>query len=111
MKKILIFFAVYILLSVSSFGESYYFKGCKITENINADYLINFEKNIINAKIVAENGKFQKFEDKILLVTDKKIYSEIIQNQKTKSNYLQYVLDSNSPFSFSKIPSASPSIT
>ena len=78
MKKILIFFAVYILLSVSSFGESYYFKGCKITENINADYLINFEKNIINAKIVAENGKFQKFEDKILLVTDKKIYSEII---------------------------------
>ncbi len=96
MKKIFIFFAVYILLSVSSFGEAYYFKGCKLAENINADYLINFEKNIINAKIVAENGKFQKFKDKILLVTDKKIYSEIIQNQKIKSNYLQYVLDSNS---------------
>lgn len=96
MKKILIFFTINLLISVSSLAESYYFKGCKITETINADYLINFEKNIIKAKIKSEDGKFQKFDDKILLITDKKIYSEIIQNKKIKTDYLQYVLDSSS---------------
>jgi hypothetical protein len=94
MKKIFIFFTLNILFIGNSLAESYYFKTCGITETVIANYSINFEKNIIEAKFETQDGKSQNFKDKILLITDDKIYSEIIQNKKIKTDYLQYVLDS-----------------
>ena len=38
------------LLSDSSFAESYYFKECKLSNAISADYVINIDKNVIQVK-------------------------------------------------------------
>ena len=94
MKKFFIFVALNILFINNSFAENYYFKTCGITEAIIANYSINFEEDVIDAKFLTSDGKSQKFKDKILLITDGKIYSEIIKNKKDETSYLQYVLDS-----------------
>ena len=77
MKKTFIFFALNILFISNVFAENFYFKACGITETIIANYSINFEEDVIDAKFVTSDGKSQKFKDNILLVTDNKIYSEI----------------------------------
>ena len=69
MKKFFIFVALNILFINNSFAENYYFKTCGITEAIIANYSINFEEDVIDAKFLTSDGKSQKFKDKILLIT------------------------------------------
>ena len=95
MKRI--FFTLFLILTFcnNGFAESYYFKGCKLNENVSGDYIIDIDNNLINVTLKATDGRVQKFTDKIKLVTKDRIVSEIIQ-QKNNDFSTQYFLDSNS---------------
>ena len=53
------------LLSDSSFAESYYFKECKLSNAVSADYVINIDKNVIQVNLRSLDGATQNFSDKI----------------------------------------------
>ena len=78
------------------FAESYYFKECKLSEELSGNYLIDFDKNVIKSTIVRTDGVVQELTDKIKSITKDHIVSEIIQNTKNEKYYLQYSLDANS---------------
>ena len=96
MNKIFIAICFILLFYNTSFAESYYFKGCELDGNITGNYIIDIDKEIINVKLEAADGNFQKLTDNIRLITKDKIFSEIIQNKKKKEYYLQYHFNSNS---------------
>ena len=77
----------------TGFTESYYFKKCKLSQNASGDYLIDFDKNVINVTLKTKDGISQELTDKIKLITEDKIVSDIIQNKTNKKYYLQYNLD------------------
>ena len=64
------------------FAESYYFKECKLSEELSGNYLIDFDKNVIKSTIVRTDGVVQELTDKIKSITKDHIVSEIIQNTK-----------------------------
>jgi len=78
---------------MSQFAESYYFKECQLNENASGDYLIDFDKNVINVILKGADGTIQKLTDKIKLITNDQITTDIIQNKTKKKFYLQYKLD------------------
>ena len=80
----------------TGFAESYYFNKCKLSEKLSGNYLIDLDNNVIKVKFVSKDGSIQELEDKIKLVTEDQIVSEIIQNEKNKKYYLQYYLDADS---------------
>ena len=90
-----VFFAIFLSLVFcnTGFAESYYFKGCKLNENATGDYLIDFDKNVIKVTLKAVDGTTQKLIDKIKLITEDQIVSDIIQNKTNKKYYLQYNLN------------------
>ena len=96
MIKILFTLFLSLVFCNTGFAESYYFKECKLSEELLGNYLIDFDKNVIRATIVRTDGKVQELTDKIKSITKDRIVSEIIQNKKNKKYYLQYSLDANS---------------
>ena len=93
MKKVFFMIFLSLMFCNTGFAESYYFKDCKLSENATGDYLIDFDKNIIQVTLKATDGTIQKLEDKIKLITKDQIISDIIQNKTKKKFYLQYNLD------------------
>ena len=96
MKKVLLTLFLSLMFCNISFAESYYFKECKLSENASGDYLIDFDKNYIKVTLKAKDGTVQKLTDKIKLITNDQIISDIIQNKTQQEFYLQYNLDSSS---------------
>ena len=82
MKKIFTMILLSFFYCDSSFSESYYFKDCKISNAVTANYIINLKKNIIEVELKAINGTVQNFSDKIKSIEKYKIVSE--KNKKHK---------------------------
>ena len=94
MNKILIAFLLYLTFCTQGFAESYYFKGCKLDEKYVSDYIIDFEKNIIDVSFLDNEGTLlQAWTDKIELITKYRVTSKIIQSKKKEEFYTQYYLD------------------
>ena len=93
MKKFPFILFLSLVFCNTGFAESYYFKECKLTESASGDYLIDFDKNVIEVTLKAADGTTQKLTDKIKLITEGQIVSDIIQNKTNKKYYLQYNLD------------------
>ncbi len=93
MKKVLFILFLGLVFCNTGFAESYYFKECKLSENASGDYLIDFDKNVIKVTLKAVDGTTQKLIDKIKLITEDQIVSDIIQNKTNKKYYLQYNLN------------------
>ena len=96
MKKFPFILFLSLVFCNTGFAESYYFKECKLTESASGDYLIDFDKNVIEVTLKAADGTTQKLTDKIKLITNDQIISDIIQNKTQQEFYLQYNLDSSS---------------
>ena len=72
MKKIFTLTSLYgFLFCDISLADSYYFKGCTISNAVTGNYIINLDKNIIEVKLEAVNGSVQNFSDKIKLIEKK----------------------------------------
>ena len=93
MKEVLFAIFLSLVFCNTGFAESYYFKGCKLNENATGDYLIDFDKNVIKVTLKAVDGTTQELTDKIKLITEDQIVSDIIQNKTNKKYYLQYNLN------------------
>ena len=78
----------------ASFAQSYYFKECKLSNAVSADYIINIDKNIIEVNLQSLDGATQNFKDKIKTIEQNKIISEKIKSQKGENIYYQYFLNS-----------------
>ena len=87
MKKILLLLILNLFFCNFSLADNYYFKGCKINEIISADYIINFEKNVIEVNLnnIQEDVP-QKIEDEIKLIEEENITSKVIQRGKGSKN-------------------------
>ena len=96
MKKFILTFLLTIIFCGSGFADNYYFKGCKLSDVLSGDYIIDFEENVIKVTLVASNGTSQTLTDKIKLITEDKIISEMLQSGKGEDNYFQYYLDVDS---------------
>ena len=61
MKEVL--FAIFLssVFCNTGFAESYYFKGCKISNAVTGNYIINLEKNIIEVELKMIDGTVQHF--------------------------------------------------
>ena len=93
MKKFILTFLLTIIFGGSGFADNYYFKGCKLSDLLSGNYIIDFEANVIKETLVPLNGTPQTLTDKIKLITDDQIVSDIIQNKTKQEYYLQYKLD------------------
>ena len=96
MKKILFAIFLSLMFCNAGFAESYYFKKCRLNENIFSDYFIDFNKNEIKVNLKTKDGTTQELTDKIRLITEDQIVSDIIQNKTKQEYYLQYNLDAPS---------------
>ena len=72
MRKILLALLFTILSPNLSFADSYYFKNCKLSNAVMGDYIINFDKNVIEVILRAVDGTVQNFSDEIELIEKKK---------------------------------------
>ena len=88
MKKNLITLLLSLLFCNTSFAESYYFKGCKLSNAVSGDYIINFDKNVIEVNLKAIDGTIQNYSDKIKIIEQKKIVSEKIKKRKRRKYLL-----------------------
>jgi len=96
MKKLFIIFFLGLLFCNTGFAESYYFKGCKISNAVTGNYIINLKKNVIEVELIAIDGKVQNFYDKIKSIEKNKIISQKIKSVKGENLYYQYFLNSKS---------------
>ena len=96
MKKISTAFLLWIILSSTSLAENYYFKECRLSNAVQGNYIINFDKNVIEVNLFAVDGATQNFSDKIKLVEKDKIVSEKIKSAKGENIFYQYFLNSKS---------------
>ena len=96
MKKIVIIILLSLLLCNTSFAESYYFKKCKLSEQLSGDYIINLDKNIIESKIVRSDGAVQEMIDQIKEITDTAVFTIAMESKTIKGYYFGYYLDVNS---------------
>ena len=74
-KNLLIILIFSVFFSSKSLAESYYFKTCKINQNVTGNYIINLDKKIIEVILVGVDGKVQKVKDKIKSIEKHKIVS------------------------------------
>lgn len=95
-KKLLLYIFLFCLASNIGFAETYYFKDCKLSDNATGDYIIDFDNNVIRVSLKTIDGTVQKLSDKIKLITEDQVISDIIQNKTKKKYYLQYNLDTAS---------------
>ena len=96
MKKILLIIIFTSFFSNPSLSDSYYFKDCKISNAVVANYIINLDRNLIEVELKAVDGTVQNFSDKIKTIEKNKIVSEKIQSSKGEDLYYQYFLNSKS---------------
>tara|TARA_B100001123_G_scaffold445691_1_gene597947 strand:- start:288 stop:1571 length:1284 start_codon:yes stop_codon:yes gene_type:complete len=96
MKKIFQFIFIYLCFCSSANSESYYFKGCKLSNVVTGEYIININKKIIQVNLRAADGTVQNFSDEIKSIEKDKIISEKIKSTKGKDIYYQYFLDAKS---------------
>ena len=96
MKKALIIALLGFLFNTTSFAESYFFKGCKISDAVIGNYVINLKENVIEVQLIREDGIVQNFSDEIKLIEKNKIVSEKIKSGKDNDLYYQYFLNSKS---------------
>ena len=96
MNKIFTTFLLWIILSSTSLAENYYFKECQLSNAVLGNYIINFDKNVIEVNLLAVDGATQNFSDKIKLVEKNKIVSEKIKSAKGENIFYQYFLNSKS---------------
>ena len=94
MKKTFITIILGLLFSSNSWAESYYFKNCKLSNAVTANYIINIEKNVIEVELIRADGITQNFSDKIKTIETKKIVSAKIKSDKSENLYYQYFLNS-----------------
>lgn len=93
-KKTTLYVFWILILCNNGFAETFFFKKCKMSENVNANYLINLDKNEIRANFEGTDGSIREFVDKIQIVEKFQIVSEKIQSKKNKKYYEQYYLNS-----------------
>jgi len=96
MKKALVAVFLSLVFCNTAFTESYYFKECKLTEKLSADYLIDLDKNIIKVIFVGTDEFYTEFTDNIKLVTKNQIVSEIVQDVMNEKYYVGYYLNADS---------------
>ncbi len=95
MNKIFIILFLNLTLCSVAFGETYFFKECKIAPNLDGNFLIDSEKRIIKRVFINLSTKATKEKiDKILYIKDNEVVSEIIQTG-SSNRYLQYYLQAN----------------
>ena len=94
MKKILIILLLDLLFSNTVFAETYHFKGCKLSDTVLGNYIINLDKKVIEVTLVAVDGTVQKFSDKIKLIKKDLIISEKLKSGKGDKIYFEYYLNS-----------------
>ncbi len=96
MKKTFIIFVLFFAFCMKSSAESYYFKGCEITDKLSLNYNINLKKKTIDVELKKEDGQIQKFSHEIKKIEDKKIISEKIKISADENYYNQYFLNAES---------------
>ena len=96
MKKYLVAVVLVFLLCEKIEASSYHFKGCKLSNAVTGDYIIDFEKKLIEVTLKAIDGTVQNFSDQIKIIEENKIISEKIKSSKGENIYYQYFLDSKS---------------
>ena len=84
MNRVLIIILLSLLFCKAGFAESYYFKECKIDEKYLANYIIDFDKDIIKVNFTGTDGTSQEWTDKIEVIAKDRITSKIIQSKKNK---------------------------
>ena len=62
MNKVLVIILLTLLFSTTSFAESYYFKECKMDEQYSANYIIDFDKNVINVKFIQKRWPLSRMD-------------------------------------------------
>ena len=110
MKKVFIIFVLLFVLCNKSFAESYYFKGCQITDKLLLNYTINIKKNTIDVELKKDDGQIQSLSHDIKKIEEKKITSKKIKVSENENYYNQYFLNVDSksvktsiPLSFNKL--------
>tara|TARA_Y100000590_G_scaffold468148_1_gene649722 strand:- start:39 stop:1334 length:1296 start_codon:yes stop_codon:yes gene_type:complete len=98
MKKNLVRFAIFfsIFFCNPSFAETYYFKGCKLSNVATGDYIINLDKKTVQATLKATDGRTQTLYDKIKTVDKFQIITEKIESGKGNNVFFEYYLNSKS---------------
>ena len=94
MKKPYIVFLLFFFFCNTSLAETYYFKGCKLSQVASGNYIINLDKKIIEVTLIATDGKIQKFTDKIKIIQKDQIITEKIESGKGNQIYFEYYLNS-----------------
>ena len=93
MKKTLAILLLGLLFNNVVLAESYYFKGCKLSNAASGDYFINIDKMVIEATLMAADGRVQKFSDKIKKIEKNRIITEKIESGKGDQIYFEYSLN------------------
>ena len=92
MKKFLIILVFHLFFCSTGFAESYYFKGCKLSNVASGDYIINLDKKVIEVTLMTTDGRIQKFFDKIKIIEKDQIITEKIESGKGDQIYFEYYL-------------------
>ena len=82
MKKFLTILLFSLFFCNIGLAESYYFKKCKLSNAVLGDYVIDFDKKVIEVTLTAVDGTVQNFSDKIKIVKKNQIISEKIESGK-----------------------------
>ena len=93
MKKTLAILLLGLLFSNVVLAESYYFKGCKLSNVATGDYVINIDKMVVEVILMTADGRVQKFSDKIKKIEKDRIITEKIESGKGDQVYFEYFLD------------------
>ena len=93
MKKTLPILLLGLLFSNTVFAESYYFKGCKLSNVATGSYIINIDKKLVEVTLVAADGRVQKFLDKIKKIEKDRVITEKIESDKGDQIYFEYYLN------------------
>ena len=99
MKKFIAFTLFRIFYCNVVYGESYFFKKCKLSDLVFGDYTINIDKKIIDVNLKAADGKVQNFTDKIKIIEKDQIISAKIKSMLTKSIKAAAALAQKPPYS------------
>ena len=93
MKKTVVIIALLaFLFNGTSLAETYFFKGCKISNAVKGNYIINLEQNVIEVQLKSEDGIEQNISDEIKSIEDTKIISKKIKSSRGENLYYQYFL-------------------
>ena len=94
MKKTLTILLLGLLFGNAVLAESYYFKGCKLSNVATGDYVINIDKMVVEVILMTADGRVQKFSDKIKKIEKDRIITEKIESGKGSEIYFEYFLNS-----------------